>query len=68
MILLSVPVAIKKHFGVDDDAPGIVVPEGEEFIWPGYDLRKIAKTNSYELGLLLPPRSFQKVVAAFRAC
>ena len=44
----------------------IVVAEGNEFVWPGYDLRKVAGTDRYEHGFL-PPRFFNQVLQAFVA-
>jgi uncharacterized protein YifN (PemK superfamily) len=34
---IEIPRAIKKHLGLDDDQSWIVISEGNEFIWPGYD-------------------------------
>ena len=39
-------------------------------MWPGYDLRKVPKTDSYEFGYefgFLPPRLFNQVCNAFVA-
>jgi hypothetical protein len=44
----------------------IVVAEGNEFDWPGYDLRKIGRSDRYDYGFL-PPRFFNQVIAAFAA-
>jgi hypothetical protein len=44
----------------------IVIAEGNEFMWPGYDLRKVPRTDSYEFGFL-PPRLFNQVRDAFVA-
>jgi hypothetical protein len=43
-----------------------VVAEGNEFDWPGYDLRKIGRSDRYDYGFL-PPRFFNQVIGAFAA-
>ncbi len=42
---VEIPRAVKRHLGLDDDRSWIVVAEGNEFLWPGYDLRKIPHTD-----------------------
>ena len=63
---IEIPPPVKKHLGLDDARSWIVIDEGNEFVWPGYDLRKAPKTDQYEFGFL-PPRFFNKVLAAFEA-
>ena len=63
---VEVPPAIKRHLGLDDASSWIVVAEGNEFVWPGYDLRRVVRTTDYAFGFL-PPRFFKKVLAAFNA-
>jgi hypothetical protein len=63
---VEVPRTIKRHLGLDDDRSWIVVAEGNEFLWPGYDLRKIQNTDRYDYGFL-PPRFFNQVLEAFVA-
>jgi hypothetical protein len=63
---VEIPLPVKKHLGLDDARSWIVIAEGNEFVWPGYDLRKVAKTDSYEFGFL-PPRFFNQVRDAFVA-
>jgi hypothetical protein len=44
-----------------------VVSEGNEFVWPGYDLRKRrGHPARYDYGFL-PPRFFNQVLKAFGA-
>jgi hypothetical protein len=57
-------VQVKRRLGLDDRRSWIVVTEGNEFIWPGYDLRKLPNTDRYDYGFL-PPRLFNLVVKAF---
>jgi hypothetical protein len=57
---------VKRHLGLDAARSWIVVNEGNEFLWPGYDLRKVPNTDKYEFGFL-PPRLFNQVLKAFVA-
>lgn len=63
---IEIPATIKRHLGLDEARSWIMVAEGNEFIWPGHDLRRIPQTGRYEFGFL-PPRFFAQVQAAFRA-
>ncbi len=40
----EIPPAVKRHLGLDDERSWIVVAEGNEFDWPGYDIRKIGRS------------------------
>lgn len=64
---VEIPFPVKRHLGLDEDRSWIVVDEGNEFIWPGYDLRKIPRTDRYDYGFL-PPRFFNEVRDAFADC
>ena len=46
------------------DPSWIIVAEGNEFIWPGYDLRKLLHSDRYDYGFL-PPRFFNQVLRPF---
>jgi len=63
---VEMPVAVKKHLGLDDARSWVMVHEGNEFVWPGYDLVKIPRTERYDYGFL-PPRFFKQVLDAFIA-
>ena len=52
--------------GLDDARSWIIVSEGNEFDWPGYDLRKIGRADRYDYGFL-PPRFFSRVLETFMA-
>ena len=65
-IAVEIPAPIKRHLGLDDQRSWIVVDEGNEFRWPGYDLRKVPRTDRYDYGFL-PPRFFNQVLCAFLA-
>jgi hypothetical protein len=61
---VEIPCAVKQHLGLDDERSWVVVSEGDQFVWPGYDLRKAPSTDRYDYGYL-PPRFFKDVLAAF---
>jgi hypothetical protein len=64
---VEIPQSVKRHLRLDDDRSWIVVAEGNEFLWPGYDLRKVPHSDRYDYGFL-PPRFFNQVLEAFAAC
>jgi hypothetical protein len=64
---IEMPLPVKRHLRLDDDRSWIVVAEGNEFLWPGYDLRKLPHSDRYDFGFL-PPRFFNQVLDAFVAC
>ena len=61
---MEIPAAVKRHLGLDDARSWVIVSEGDQFVWPGYDLRKVPGTDRYDYGFL-PPRFFVQVLAAF---
>jgi hypothetical protein len=63
---VAIPPAIKRHLGLDDAPSWVMVSEGNEFVWPGYDLRRRRRDGGYSYGFL-PPRFFDRVVDAFVA-
>jgi hypothetical protein len=62
---VEIPRAVKRHLGLDDERSWIIVSEGDQFVWPGYDLRKARGGGGYDYGFL-PPAFFNAVLAAFR--
>jgi hypothetical protein len=63
---VEIPRAVKKHLRLDDERSWVIVSEGDQFVWPGYDLRKVQGTDRYDYGFL-PPRFFKDVLATFWA-
>jgi hypothetical protein len=61
---VAIPLPVRRHLGLDDAPSWIVVAEGNEFVWPGYDLRKLPRSDRYDYGFL-PPRFFNQVLDAF---
>src|SRR5271155_5357270 len=56
---IEIPAAIKRHLSLDDARSWVIVSEGDQFVWPGYDLRKTPGSDRYDYGFL-PPRFFQQ--------
>jgi hypothetical protein len=63
---VEIPQRVKHYLGLDEDRSWIVISEGNEFTWPGYDLRKLPRSQRYDFGFL-PPRLFDQVLRAFVA-
>jgi hypothetical protein len=63
---VEIPRAVKKHLGLDDERSWVIVSEGDQFVWPGDDLRKARSGDRFEYGYL-PPRFFKEILAAFWA-
>jgi len=63
---VEIPRAVKQQLGLDDSRSWVMVSEGDQFVWPGYDLRKVPSTDRYHYGFL-PPRFFKEILAAFWA-
>jgi hypothetical protein len=61
---VEIPMQIKRHLRLDDDPSWIIVAEGNEFLWPGHDLRKLPHSDRFDYGFL-PPRFFNQVLDAF---
>lgn len=61
---VEIPPAVRMHLGLDDARSWIMVSEGNEFVWPGYDLRRRPRSDRYDYGFL-PPRLFDRVRKAF---
>jgi hypothetical protein len=56
------------HAPPADPAAAIEIPAAvkRHLDWPGYDLRKIGRSDRYDYGFL-PPRFFNQVIEAFAA-
>lgn len=64
---VEIPPTIKHNLGLDAQRSCVVVNEGNKFVWPGYDLRRVpGDSRRYAYGFL-PPRFFNEVTKAFRA-
>jgi len=63
---VELPSTAARALGLDSDRHWIIVTELNRFAWPGYDLRPIPQSGSYEYGML-PQDVFLKVQAALTA-
>lgn len=63
---VEIPHVVKRRLGLDGARSWVIVSEGDQFVWPGYDLRKTPGSERYDYGFL-PPRLFQQILDAFRA-
>jgi hypothetical protein len=61
---MEIPEPVKRHLGLDDERSWIVLDEGNKFVWPGYDLRKVGRTGRFDYGFL-PPAFFDRVRDVF---
>lgn len=61
-VAIEIPLAVKRHLGLDDERSWIVVDEFNTFTWPGYDLRPIKnKQGRIDYGFL-PPKLFDRII------
>jgi hypothetical protein len=63
---IELPPAVKRHLGLDDDRSWVIITEGNQFVWPGYDIRKIPDKDGFDYGFI-PPRLFDSIRKAFVA-
>jgi hypothetical protein len=63
---VEIPQPVKRYLGLDGERSWVIVSEGDRFVWPGYDLRKVPGGDRFDYGFL-PPRFFAELVAAFKA-
>jgi hypothetical protein len=63
---VEIPLAVKQRLGLDPERSWVVVAEGNKFVWPGFDLRKVPGIDGFDYGFL-PPRFFNEVLDGFRA-
>jgi PemK-like, MazF-like toxin of type II toxin-antitoxin system len=62
---VEIPQTVKQLLGLNMERSWVVVSEGNKFVWPGYDLRKVpGDAARYEYGFL-PPRFFSDILKAF---
>ena len=45
---VEIPHAVKRHLGLDDARSWVIISEGDQFVWPGYDLRKTPGSDLYD--------------------
>lgn len=63
---IELPPRVKQHLGLDAGRSWVIVSEGNQFVWPGYDLRKIpGSVDEFSYGFI-PPRLFRQIVEALQ--
>jgi hypothetical protein len=61
---VEIPLRVKQHLGLDEDASWVIVSEVNQFTWPGYDVRPISGgRGTYAYGFI-PPRLFASIKSA----
>jgi hypothetical protein len=65
---IAIPPRVKRHLALDRDASWIVLDEVNEFLWPGVDLRPIARARPgvWTYGVV-PVELFDEIRAKLRA-
>jgi hypothetical protein len=64
-VTVEIPLAVKRHLGLDDQPSWIVLNEFNVFTWPGFDLRPVpGHKDRYHYGFL-PPNLFKSIIAKF---
>lgn len=61
------PMAVKRHLGLDDARCWIVASEVNRFIWPGPDVRPVRGGDGSPYYGKIPGKLLEKVRAAMRA-
>ncbi len=65
---MELPLAVKRHLGLDDDRSWIVLSESNLFDWPGPDLRRVGERGDDSVAYgFLPPRFFNELRRRFLA-
>jgi len=65
-LAVEMPQRVKQQLGLDFERSWVMVNEANQFLWPGYDLRKIPGGDEFHYGFL-PPRFFNQVFEVVRA-
>ena len=65
---IELPAVVKARLGLDQERSWIIVSEGNDFIWPGPDLRQLAGAGLQSVAYgFLPPRLFDAIRSRFLA-
>lgn len=64
-VALEIPLAVKRHLGLDDARSWVILDEINEFVWPGFDLRPIPPSRDRFAYGFLPPRMFDQILVKF---
>lgn len=65
---IELPAVTKRRLGLDHERSWIELSEGNEFVWPGPDLRPVPRSDPTTIAYgVLPPRLFNIVRDRFLA-
>jgi hypothetical protein len=65
---LELPLAIKRHLGLDTERSWVVLSESNLFDWPGPDLRRVGDRDDSSVAYgFLPPKFFAELRRQFLA-
>jgi hypothetical protein len=54
-LAIEIPAPVKRHLGLDSERFWVILDEMNEFVWPGFDIRRLrGKPQGYAYGFLLP--------------
>jgi hypothetical protein len=66
---IELPESTRTRLGLDDGRSWVIVTEGNDFIWPGPDLRPVAGRGQKSVAYgFLPPRLFRAIRSRFVEC
>ena len=60
--VVEFPLATKQRLGLDDARSWVVISEGNEFVWPGPDIRPLRLTSGGSIMVFCRQIYFSKVV------
>ena len=66
-IAIELPLAVKRHLGLDSERSWIVLDEVNQFDWPGYDLRPLPDSKTKFAYGFIPPKLYELVKATLFA-
>jgi hypothetical protein len=66
-LAVELPLAVKRHLGLDEGRSWVMLHEGNRFVWPGYDLRPVPQSRDRYAYGFLPPRLFTGLVERLAA-
>lgn len=63
---IELPLAVKRHLGLDGERSWIIYSESNLFAWPGPDIRRVAGRDDSSISYgFLPPRLFAELRRRF---
>ncbi len=67
-VAVEIPLRVKSQLKLDDVRSWIILDEINDFVWPGYDLRRVPESQPAQVHYgFLAPRFFDQVRERFQA-